>query len=178
MNFYEVIPPPEVAINFSPYQVHAHHFLSCPPLSVLQQATQIFPSRYLPRFASMADAPREQFIATRTTKLPLPHSSGHQRAGLELDEFTQMIRSDVYPTRRLQIASGHRSPPDEKFFPIRKTRCGCRVSRSPWYGTGMLWHYHPWFPALFQFPIFSKAMYAKDKCTPVASIRALPPPTD
>ena len=123
----------------------------------------------------MADAPREQFIATRTTKLPLPHSSGHQRAGLELDEFTQMIRSDVYPTRRLQIAPVHRSPPDEKFFPIRKTRCGCRVSRSPWYGTGMLWHYHQWFPALFQFPIFSKAMYAKDKCIPFACIKASSP---
>ena len=105
MNFYEVIPPPEVAVNFSPYQVHAHHFLSCPPLSVLQQATQIFPSRYLPRFASMADAPREQFIATRTTKLPLPHSSGHQRAGLELDEYMQLFTSDVYPTRQLQSVS-------------------------------------------------------------------------
>ena len=69
--------------------------------------------------------------------------------------------------------------PYEQFFPIRKTRCGCRVSRSPWYGTGILWHYHPWFPAFcFQVHIFSKAMYAKDKCTPVPSIRALPPPTD
>ena len=96
MNFYEVIPPPEVALNFFPYQVHAHHFLSCPPLSVLQQATQIFPSRYLPRFASMADAPREQFIAIRTTKLPLPHSSGHQRAGLALDEYICSFSRQTY----------------------------------------------------------------------------------
>ena len=62
--------------------------------------------------------------------------------------------------------------PNEKFFPIRKTRCGCRVSRSPWYGTGILWHYHPWF----LYPI--RLGMQKDKCTLVASIRAFPPPTD
>ena len=52
----------------------------------------------------MADASRVQFIATRTTKPSLPHSSGHQRAGVELDEFMQMIGPDAYLTRRLQIS--------------------------------------------------------------------------
>ena len=30
------------------------------------------------------------------------HSSGHQRAGLELDEYMQLFTSDVYPNRQLQ----------------------------------------------------------------------------
>ena len=34
--------------------------------------------------------------------LSLPHSSGHQRAGLELDEYMQLFTSDVYPNRQLQ----------------------------------------------------------------------------
>ena len=36
------------------------------------------------------------------TMRSLPHSSGHQRAGLELDEYMQLFTSDVYPTRQLQ----------------------------------------------------------------------------
>ena len=43
-----------------------------------------------------------QFIAQPHDEAFTPALSGHQRAGLELDEYMQLFTSDVHPTRQLQ----------------------------------------------------------------------------